>query len=187
MRAVAGASPTVFEFDDRRLSESATLPLERVATARFCPSSLRGSHEHITGIKYNWCGSELLASFNDDDAFVFDRSAHAMTDDETAESSTAAPPDDDADPPKWASCLRLVDSRRSPAEPAEKKLMRRSPAEKKLLRERRSIRFFVLFLIYPMLCNRSFGYFNCRRLGENTSLLIDDYAVDCNSSSSELF
>ena len=93
--AVAGASPTVFELDDRRLSESATLPLERVATARFCPSSLRGSHEHITGIKYNWCGSELLASFNDDDAFVFDRSAHAMTSDETADSSTAAPPADE--------------------------------------------------------------------------------------------
>ena len=90
--AVAGASPTVFEFDERMLSESATLAL---ATARFCPSSLRGSHEHITGIKYDWCGGELLASFNDDDAFVFDRSAHAMTSDETADSSTAAPPADE--------------------------------------------------------------------------------------------
>ena len=39
--------------------------------------------------------------------------------------------------------------------------------------------YFVLFLVYPAVCRRSFSIFNCRRLGEQLSVLIDDYDLLC--------
>lgn len=39
--------------------------------------------------------------------------------------------------------------------------------------------YFVLFLIYPTVCRRSFSLFNCRSLGEHLSVLIDDYNIAC--------
>ncbi len=40
--------------------------------------------------------------------------------------------------------------------------------------------FFVLFIIYPGLCNRAFQIYNCRGLG-NFDVLVEDYSVDCDT------
>ena len=59
--------------------------------------------------------------------------------------------------------------------------------KERLKHERRSIRFFMLFLMYPSLCNQAFGLFNCRQLGPQLQLLIVDYRIDCSTSTHQLF
>lgn len=39
--------------------------------------------------------------------------------------------------------------------------------------------YFILFLVYPLVCRQSFSLFNCRTLGENYSVLVDDYDLLC--------
>ena len=47
--------------------------------------------------------------------------------------------------------------------------------------------YFVLFLMYPSVCRRSFALFNCRRLGEGLSVLTTDYSVPCSGDKHEFF
>lgn len=42
--------------------------------------------------------------------------------------------------------------------------------------------YFILFLVYPLVCRQSFSLFNCRTLGENYSVLVDDYDLLCESN-----
>jgi WD40 repeat protein len=43
--------------------------------------------------------------------------------------------------------------------------------------------YFVLFLVYPTICNSAFSVYECRRLAENTVVLQADYAISCTSQS----
>ena len=52
---------------------------------------------------------------------------------------------------------------------------------------RKSSFFFVLFMVYPNICNHAFGIFNCRQVGEDLALLTADYRVDCASDTHRLF
>ena len=57
-----------------------------------CPRHLQDSSEHVTGIKYNWCGSELIATYNDEHLYSFDpelhiRGANSMTSGGTSKGS----------------------------------------------------------------------------------------------------
>jgi hypothetical protein len=61
-----------------------------------CPDHLTTSSEHVTGIKYNYAGSTIVASYNDDDAYTMDTVAHSkfsmsssssVSDDSSAESA----------------------------------------------------------------------------------------------------
>merc|ERR1711964_109198 len=42
--------------------------------------------------------------------------------------------------------------------------------------------FLVVFLLYPSLTNKILQGFACRQIGEDTSILNADYAMDCESS-----
>ena len=42
--------------------------------------------------------------------------------------------------------------------------------------------FFVVFLIYPQICNQVFGVFSCRHLDGGVQVLLVDYSVDCGTS-----
>ena len=42
----------------------------------FCPLSLESSEEHITSLKYNYSGREIIASYNDDYIYSFDTFEH---------------------------------------------------------------------------------------------------------------
>ena len=39
--------------------------------------------------------------------------------------------------------------------------------------------YFVLFLVYPTVCRRSFSLFNCRHLGADFSVLMQDFDISC--------
>lgn len=52
-----------------------------------CPDHLTTSSEHVTGIKYNYAGTTIVASYNDDDAYTMDTVAHTKF---SMTSSTAA-------------------------------------------------------------------------------------------------
>ena len=43
------------------------------------PRHLWGEDKHISGVKYNWSGTEILASYNDDDVYSFDIAQHMTT------------------------------------------------------------------------------------------------------------
>ena len=58
-------------------------------------------------------------------------------------------------------------------------------AEQKM--QRRSSFFFVLFLLYPNICNNAFGIFNCRVLGPDAYFLVEDFRVSCSSDLHALF
>jgi hypothetical protein len=82
--------------------------------------------------------------------------------------------------------LRMTDRWRSmgSAERSEEEIRERE----REVREKFTVRgYFVLFLVYPSVCRRSFSLFNCRRLGENFSVLIADFDISCESSQHSRF
>lgn len=69
--AVAGSTQHVAIFDARKFDA------ENPVSFYLCPNHLISSTEHITGIKYNFSGTSLLASYNDEDAYLFDINTHS--------------------------------------------------------------------------------------------------------------
>jgi hypothetical protein len=47
--------------------------------------------------------------------------------------------------------------------------------------------FFVLFIIYPLLCNKLFKMLDCRQLSPDFSVLASDYSIDCYTERHDLF
>ena len=54
-------------------------------------------------------------------------------------------------------------------------------------RTRRANTFMVIFLIYPKTCAHSFGLFNCRQLSATEHFLVDNYSINCSSSTHHIF
>ena len=47
--------------------------------------------------------------------------------------------------------------------------------------------FFIIFVLYPGICNEAFSMFNCRDLDGGLSIMETDYRVDCNSSQHTIY
>ena len=69
--AVCGATTYVSIYDARKF----TKPISYLF-----PNHLLDSHEHITGIKYDYSGNIIVASYNDENVYTMDTSLHAKSD-----------------------------------------------------------------------------------------------------------
>ena len=65
--AVGGSFQRAFVYDQR---------FSREHVGFFCPNELASSEEHITSLKYNYSGREIIASYNDDYIYSFDTNEH---------------------------------------------------------------------------------------------------------------
>ena len=65
--AVGGSFQRAFVYDQR---------FSREHIGSFCPNGLVSSDEHITSLKYNYSGREIIASYNDDYIYSFDTTEH---------------------------------------------------------------------------------------------------------------
>lgn len=70
--AVSGRHPNAFLFDQRMIrSTDAGYDTRTSPLKLYCPHHLHDSKANITCLAYNWNGSELLCSYNDEDIYLF--------------------------------------------------------------------------------------------------------------------
>lgn len=65
---VVGRDPYVRIYDVRNIKKNSK---GEMSMKKFCPENLNDGYDHITAAVYNYNGTEIIASYNDDDIYLF--------------------------------------------------------------------------------------------------------------------
>jgi len=86
---VAGSDPNVFLHDLRKINQRAGC---------YSPKHLRDSGDHVTGAVFNWCGREMVATYNDELVYRFDVEKNSYDPDEIFVRPSSTPPATETSP-----------------------------------------------------------------------------------------